>query len=584
MKTKQNLYTLLKPLSYLRTSCFSFIIFHFSLFTLTFSLFTFTSSAQGVAINTTGASANSSSILDVNSTEKGFLIPRLSTTERDAITVPASSLLIYNTTTKCFEFYENGNWHALGCACVDPPAQPSAITGNNTPCENQTGLTYSVTYVPGVTYAWTVPSGWSITAGQGNNSITVTAGSASGNISVTPSNACGNGTAQTLAVTTTTVPAQPSVITGATSPCQGTTSLTYSVTNVSGVSYAWTVPSGWSITAGQGNNSITVTAGSASGNISVTPSNACGNGTAQTLAVTTTTVPAQPTAGTHTPSETQIIWNWSTVSGATGYKWNTTNNYATAIDKGTSTSHTETSLTCNTSYTRYVWAYNACGQSSSTTLTASTSACPFVCGTSSVTFTYKGSSVTYGTVSSTGSKCWLDRNLGATAVATSSTHTASYGDLFQWGRLDDGHQTRTSGTTTTLSGSDTPGHARFITINSGNYDWRSPQNTGLWQGVSGTNNPCPSGWRIPTETEWNAERVSWGTNNAAGAFASPLKLPVAGGRRHGGGSLYDVGTRGLYWSSTVSSTNSRSLGFISSNAAMSTHYRAYGFSVRCVKD
>jgi uncharacterized protein (TIGR02145 family) len=34
------------------------------------------------------------------------------------------------------------------------------------------------------------------------------------------------------------------------------------------------------------------------------------------------------------------------------------------------------------------------------------------------------------------------------------------------------------------------------------YDWRVPQNDNLWQGVDGTNNPCPEGWRIPTQTEW----------------------------------------------------------------------------------
>ena len=50
----------------------------------------------------------------------------------------------------------------------------------------------------------------------------------------------------------------------------------------------------------------------------------------------------------------------------------------------------------------------------------------------------------YGTVVNpvTG-KVWLNRNLGATQVASSSTDTASYGDLYQWGRAADGHQVRT---------------------------------------------------------------------------------------------------------------------------------------------
>jgi uncharacterized protein (TIGR02145 family) len=181
-------------------------------------------------------------------------------------------------------------------------------------------------------------------------------------------------------------------------------------------------------------------------------------------------------------------------------------------------------------------------------------------------------------------KIWMDRNLGASQVATSSTDAASYGDLYQWGRATDGHQIRTSGTTATLSAFDQPGHGDFITTNSGNYDWRSPQNASLWQGVSGVNNPCPIGYRLPTDTELVAERASWGTNDAAGAFASVLKLPMAGTRDVSNGSLNNVGSYGLYWSSTVSSTSSRGLYFFSSTAGMFAVDRANGFSVRCLKD
>ena len=53
-------------------------------------------------------------------------------------------------------------------------------------------------------------------------------------------------------------------------------------------------------------------------------------------------------------------------------------------------------------------------------------------------------------ISSTG-RLWMDRNLGATQVATSTTDAASYGDLYQWGRDSDGHQSRTSSTTTTYT-------------------------------------------------------------------------------------------------------------------------------------
>ena len=201
-----------------------------------------------------------------------------------------------------------------------------------------------------------------------------------------------------------------------------------------------------------------------------------------------------------------------------------------------------------------------------------------------VTFTYKGTTVTYGTVYSPATgRCWMDRNLGASQVATAYNDSNAYGDLFQWGRLDDGHQTRTSGTTTTLSSTDNPGHSNFIYGMGSPYDWRSPQNNNLWQGVSGINNPCPSGWRLPTYTEWDTERASWSQQNYSGAFASPLKLPVAFYRTCIDASIVTTGLYSYYWSSTVSDTYS---GYLMNGSTMGMNYskRAHGFSVRCIKD
>ncbi len=182
-------------------------------------------------------------------------------------------------------------------------------------------------------------------------------------------------------------------------------------------------------------------------------------------------------------------------------------------------------------------------------------------------------------------KTWMDRNLGASRVAQSSTDEQAYGDLYQWGRRTDGHENRTSGTTSTLSSSDTPGHGNFILAPNSPYDWRSPKNDNLWQSVNGTNNPCPPGYRLPTEAEWQAERQSWSSNNAAGAFNSPLKLPVAGNRIFSNGSLSFVGSNGYYWSATVSGAYARFLVF--NNAGTTggnSNNRAYGYSVRCLKD
>ncbi len=65
----------------------------------------------------------------------------------------------------------------------------SVITGDNSVCANDAGDVYSVVNTVGSTYAWTVPAGATITAGQGTNSITVTWGTTSGNVSVVETSA-----------------------------------------------------------------------------------------------------------------------------------------------------------------------------------------------------------------------------------------------------------------------------------------------------------------------------------------------------------------------------------------------------------
>lgn len=197
---------------------------------------------------------------------------------------------------------------------------------------------------------------------------------------------------------------------------------------------------------------------------------------------------------------------------------------------------------------------------------------------------------TYGTVTSADNRVWLDRNIGASRVATSATDTEAYGDLYQWGRLTDGHQSRTSLTDTTVSTTDVPGHGNHIVNNpaSSPYDWISPQNDNLWQGASGTNNPCPVGFRVPTKAEWESEIASWSSQDSAGAFTSPLKL-VMGGYRFGTSIsiLSSAGTYGYYWSSTVYASNgidAEYMYFSDVEAAMDYSHRVKGCSIRCIKD
>jgi len=249
---------------------------------------------------------------------------------------------------------------------VAAPVQPSAITGNINPCSGAAGLTYNVTNVGGVTYNWSVPTGWTITAGAGTNSITVTAGTTAGTISVTPSNGC-SGTPQTLVVTVNTVPAQPSAITGQIGPCQTTTEY-YSVTNVPGVTYTWTTPADWTITAGQGTNSLTVTVGASSGTVQVTPSNTCGNGTPQTITVTSSVLPSQPSAitGDNTPCQTSQTYSVTNVTGVT-YTWSFPSGWSVTAGQGTSSVTVTPSATAGTIS---VTPSTGCGNGTAQTLSA----------------------------------------------------------------------------------------------------------------------------------------------------------------------------------------------------------------------
>lgn len=185
-------------------------------------------------------------------------------------------------------------------------------------------------------------------------------------------------------------------------------------------------------------------------------------------------------------------------------------------------------------------------------------------------------------------RTWMDRNLGANRVAQSSTDTQSYGMLYQWGRLSDNHQcinryvgdgVTTSLTTNTQSSTDVPANGNFIT---GFNDWRNPNNDNLWQGVNGTNNPCPSGYRVPTMVEFQNEWSTWSSQDASGGFASTRKFTMAGYRGNFGG-ISSVGANGFYASSTVGGLNIQYM-LMDSGVGHAYSNRANGLTVRCIKN
>jgi hypothetical protein len=71
-------------------------------------------SPGGTVISTIGGNEipHSTSILDIRSTNKGVLFPRMTTANRDAITVPQAGLLVYNTSTNQFNYHNGSSWQA----------------------------------------------------------------------------------------------------------------------------------------------------------------------------------------------------------------------------------------------------------------------------------------------------------------------------------------------------------------------------------------------------------------------------------------------------------------------------------------
>ena len=108
--------------------------------------------AQGLAVNTSGSSANASAMLDVTSTTKGVLVPRMTNAQRNAISSPATGLLIFQTDgTPGFYYYDGSAWTAVGgggsgtvtsvsAGSLSPLFTTSVATGTSTPA-----ITYSLT-------------------------------------------------------------------------------------------------------------------------------------------------------------------------------------------------------------------------------------------------------------------------------------------------------------------------------------------------------------------------------------------------------------------------------------------------------
>ncbi|NTW31939.1 MAG: hypothetical protein HGB12_04835 [Bacteroidetes bacterium] len=602
--------------------CFIPCLLNFTFFlALNLTMCTFYSFSQGIAINTTGAAANDKAMLDVSGTSLGVLINRMTTTERDAISTPVpESLLIYNTTTKCFETYINGVWQTISCGCTSAPSAITASASSTTLCAGSTLML--IGGATGATnWSWTGPNGFTSTSQS--PAITNITTTGTGVYTLTASNACGSATAvSTASITVNSIGAASisiaAVPTGAI--CAGT-SVTYTATPTNGgttPSYQW-IKGATNIT-GEINPTYTTTTLANSDIITcvMTSNNTCATGSPATSSGITMTVNALPTPSfTAQPGASACIGvdvTYTTQESMTNYAWvvpGTLNaDYSITSGGVGTTSNTVTlkyltagSKTVTINYTNS----NGCTAASATSSTATTASECFTCGTSKLTDSRD--SKQYNTVL-IDTQCWMAENLnigtridGGTEQTANSTiekycqgnsesNCSTYGGLYEWAEM-----------------------VQYYNNANNIQTWDTPP-PGTLQGI------CPIGWHIPTVAEWTtltnyltnsgnygcggnttkigksmASKTGWWYymedactigKNPENNNSSGLGLPP-GGSRHPSGSFQNLTQVGRFWSRDEKSgaytyATMYSMNNDQPNIGPDDNLKTNGYSVRCIKN
>ncbi|NTW31369.1 MAG: hypothetical protein HGB12_01845 [Bacteroidetes bacterium] len=584
--------------TFISASCIMYVLLTFN-----FQLSTFNCSSQGIAINVTGNDANAAAMLDVQSdtssdnSSQGLLIPRMSTARRNAITTPVpASLLIYNTTTKCFEFFENGVWQTISCSCTSAPTAVNASTSLTTLCAGST-LMLIGSATGATNWSWTGPNGF--TSSSQSPAISNITTNGTGVYTLTASNACGTATAVSTASVTVNSSLAASVSIAAVPSgaiCTGT-SITFTATPTNGgttPSYQW--KKGATNISGETNSTYTSTTLANSDVITcvLTSSNACASSLQAISSGISMTVNPNPTAsasnnGPVTEGGTLTLTGGN--GSLTSYSWSGPNSYS---------SNSQSPVLCATTamagtYTITVTNSNGCTSSASTIVTVN-----FTCGN---TLTDCRDGKTYTTVS-IGDQCWMAQNLNygnQVIINTSITQTTNqkwcyddnaskcitYGGMYQWSYAT-GQASGSGGVSCNPCGP-TTGHG----------------------GVRGL---CPSGWHIPSDLEFdqmeyfienNSSSYSlsyfqtttgyrgstigskmkgvdsnypgWSSTNTSGFAMLPGGIVY-------GGSCY-IGSYAGFWTASEDGLGSAWSRLISeqSNRGAQGHEES-GYSVRCIKD
>ena len=212
----------------------------------------------------------------------------------------------------------------------------------------------------------------------------------------------------------------------------------------------------------------------------------------------------------------------------------------------------------------------------------------------------------YLPIRSKNGQIWLNNNLGANYANVNhhkfnftqqAKHVKDYhasGSLYQWGRYSDGHELISYDNNGNPQGVNTCTNEEikhpnlinnlFIQTEKVPYNWSYTQNNAFWK--QDINNPCPVGFRVPTDTEL-AQVI--GKHNtffkSDNKVENSLKLPYTGFRYNNKGQVDNLQFSGYYWSSIADQDKARYTYFNSTGVGEGVQriFKTYGFALRCIK-
>jgi len=152
---------------------------------------------QSVKIGDTATPPDPSAGLDVDFSDRGFLPPRLTLVQRNAISAPADGLIIFNTDQQCVQVYFSTGWQNVTCRCQTLPDAGFSVP-------SQISISSAATFTAsssGLTYSWNFQGGTPTTSTQASPSVHWSqAGTYTVSLHVSDANGCSDSSSQSVTV------------------------------------------------------------------------------------------------------------------------------------------------------------------------------------------------------------------------------------------------------------------------------------------------------------------------------------------------------------------------------------------------